>query len=144
MVQHITLVIQEYQARLKQMPYVSRTSFRRASVGHSGDAKNFLTFLFSDQSTGIQFLKGVGLIRSKVQSNSCGHNMTWYAEPNIPYGFRWRCRRRVAGKRCSGSRSIRHGSWFQQSPHLPGGSVPYVRHPAPRTCQPNPTRTSLQ
>ena len=145
MVQHITSVIQEYQERLNQMPYVPRTSFRRASVGHSGDAnKNFLMFLFSDQATGIQFLKDVGLIRSKVQCNCCGHDMTWYAEHNIPDGFSWRCRRRVAGKRCSGSGSIRHGSWFQQSPRPPGGSVPYVRHPAPRTCQPNPTRTSLQ
>ena len=45
-------------------------------------------FLFSDQATGIQFLKDVGLIRSKVQCNSCGRDMTWYAEPNIPDGFR--------------------------------------------------------
>ena len=116
MVQHITSIIQVYQERLNQMRYVPRTSFRQALVGHSGDKnKNFLTFLFSDQVTGIQFLKDVGLILSKVQCNPCGHDMTWYAELSIPDGFRWRCRRRVAGKRCSGSRSIRHGLWSQQS-----------------------------
>ena len=53
--------------------------------------------------------------------------MTWYAKLNIPYGFRWRCRRRVAGKRCSGSRSIRHGSWFQQS-HLTLEEVLYFTY----------------
>ena len=31
-----------------------------------------------------------------------------------------------------------------QSSHPPWRSVHYVRHPAPRTCQTNPTRTSLQ
>jgi hypothetical protein len=141
-VQHITAIIQEYQERLNQIPYVPRTSFRRASVGHSCDAnKNFLTFLFRDQTTGMQFLKDVGLIRSKMQCNSCGNDMTWYVEPNIPDGFSWRCQR-VAGKKCSGSRSVRHRSCFQQSPHAPGGSVPYVRHPATRTCRHN-TITSM-
>ena len=41
--------------------------------------------------------------------------MTWSAEPYLSEGFRWRCRRRVAGNRCHGSASIRHGSWFQKS-----------------------------
>jgi len=57
-------------------------------VGHTGDAnKIFLTFQFSDQATGIQFLKDVGLVRSKVQCNSCAHDMTCYSEPNFPDGF---------------------------------------------------------
>lgn len=52
------------------------------SVGHSGDKnKNFLMFLFLDKATGIQFLKDMGLIRSEVQCNSRGHDMTLYAEP---------------------------------------------------------------
>jgi len=37
------------------------------------------------------------------------------AEPSIPEGFRWRCLRKVAGVKCSASRSIRTGSWLQQS-----------------------------
>jgi len=78
MVQHITSVIQEYQEGLNQMPYVPRTSFQRASVGHSGDAKkNFLTLLFNDQATGFQFPTDLSFFRSNVQGNSCGHDMTW-------------------------------------------------------------------
>jgi hypothetical protein len=50
------------------MPYVSKISYRRDSLEYCGDAnKNFVTFLFSDQATGIQFLKDVGLIHRKVQ-----------------------------------------------------------------------------
>ena len=63
------------------MPYVPETSFRRDSLGYCGDAnKLFLTFLFSDHAIGLQFLKDVGLIRSKVQCNSCGFDMTWHAD----------------------------------------------------------------
>ena len=119
MVRHITNVIKEYQDRLYETPYVPKTSYRRDSLGYCGDVnKNFLTFLFSDQATVTQFLKDVGLIRSKVQCNSCGRDMTCYADPNIPGGFRWRCRRMVAGTRCFRSRSIRHGSWFQEGLYL--------------------------
>ena len=35
-----------------------------------------INFLFSDRAVGLQFLKDVGLIRSKVQCNSCGRDMT--------------------------------------------------------------------
>jgi hypothetical protein len=61
-VHHITNVIKKYQDGLREMPYVPKTSYRRDSLGYSIDAnRNFLT--------GIQFLKDVGLIRSKVQCN---------------------------------------------------------------------------
>jgi len=63
----------------------------------------------------MQFLKDVGLLRSKVQCDTCGRDMTWSAEPSIPEGFRWRCRRKVAGVKCSKSKSIKAGTWFQQS-----------------------------
>jgi hypothetical protein len=81
-------------------------SFRRDSLGYPGDVnKLFLTFLFSDHNIGIQFLKDVGLICSKFQCNLCSRDMTWYADPSNLDGFRWQCRRMVAGTRCSGSRS---------------------------------------
>jgi len=116
MVQRITSVIKEYQDRLREMHYVPKTSFGRDSLRYSGEAnKLFLTFLFSDHAIGLQFLKDVGLIRSEVQCNLCGRDMTWHADTSAVDGFRWRCRRMVAGNRCSGSRSIRHGSWFQRS-----------------------------
>jgi hypothetical protein len=77
--------------------------------------KIFLTYLFSDQALTIQFLKDVGLIRSKVPWNTCGRDMTWCTEPNLPEGFRWQCWKKIAGAKCRGTVSIKHGSWFQQS-----------------------------
>jgi hypothetical protein len=110
------------------MPYVPETSFRRDSLGYYGDAnKLFLMFLVSDHAIGLQFLKDVGLIRSKVQCNSFGRDMTWHADATAPDRFRWRCRSRGAGTRRSGSRSIRHGSWFQGS-HLTLQGVLYLTY----------------
>jgi hypothetical protein len=76
------LKVKDYQERLREMPYVPQTSFRRDSLGFCGDAnKLFMTFLFSDHDIGLQLLKDVGLIRSKVQCNSCGRDMPWHAAP---------------------------------------------------------------
>jgi len=36
----------------------------------------FLTYLYSDKDLDIQFLKGTGLLRSKVTCNTCGCRMT--------------------------------------------------------------------
>ena len=84
--------------------------------------RDFLTYLFCDDGFALQFLKDVGLLRSKVQCNTCGRDMTWSPEPSIPGRFRWRCRRKVAGVKCLESRSIKHGSWFQQS------NLTFTRH----------------
>jgi hypothetical protein len=75
----------------------------------------FLTFLISDKDLGIQFLKDVGLIRSKVTCNTCGRDMTWCADPTTTDGFRWRCRRKVVEAKCSKPKAIKRGSWFQHS-----------------------------
>ena len=72
-------------------------------------------YLFCHQPMAIEFLKGIGLLRSKMQCNTCGRDMTWSADSNLPEGFRWRCQRRVAGVSCNKSASIKQGSWFQQS-----------------------------
>ena len=75
-------IIKDYQERLREMPYVPQTSFRRNSLGFCGDANKLsLAFLFSDHAIGLQFLKDVGLIRSKLQCNSCGRDMAWHAAP---------------------------------------------------------------
>jgi len=88
MVQRITNIIKVYQDAVRELPYVPTTSFRRDSLGCPGDAnKLFLTSLFSDRSIGIQFLKDVGLILSKLQCNSCGRRMTWYAHHPKLHGF---------------------------------------------------------
>ena len=58
MVQRISAIIKDYQERLREMPYVPQTSFRRDSLGFSGDAnKLFLTYLFSDHAIGLQSLR---------------------------------------------------------------------------------------
>jgi hypothetical protein len=115
MVQNIREVT-ENEKRLQGMPFVPRSLYGRAMLREDGGPnKIFLTFLFCDQAIAIQFLKDMGLLRSKVQCNTCGRDMTWSAEPHIPEGFRWQCRRKVARAKCSKSRSIKHGSWFRQS-----------------------------
>ena len=104
----------------------------------------FLMYLFSDQAIAIDFLKDVVLLRSKMLCNICHRDMTWSVQPNLSDGFRWRCRRRVAGTRCRESASIRHGSWFQLSKRSPGSSTSHLRHRVPRTRPQNPTRILLQ
>ena len=80
MVQRIANIIKDYQDRVRELPFVPTTSFRRHSLGYPGDAnKLLLPFLFCERNIGIQFLKYVGLIHSKVQCNSCGRDMTCYA-----------------------------------------------------------------
>jgi len=112
-VDEIKSVISTYQRRLMEMPYVPKTSYERTSLGDDGETKKlFLTFLFSDTDLVIQFLKDVGLLRSKVPCNTCGRDMTWCAELKPKDSFRWRCRRRAAVI-CSETKFIRHDSWFQ-------------------------------
>jgi len=114
MADKVKCVISEYQQRLMEKPFVPRSSFGRYSLGEDGDAnKLFLSYLFIDMDLGIQFLKDVGLIRSKVTCNTCGRDMTWCADPKRK-SFRWRCRRRSVAV-CSESKSIKHGSWFQHT-----------------------------
>jgi hypothetical protein len=36
----------------------------------------------------VQFLKDVGLIRNKVQCNSCGRDMTSYPDPSVSFPTR--------------------------------------------------------
>jgi hypothetical protein len=75
MVHHISNVIDEYQDKLRVMPFVPKTSYQRDLLGYCGEAnKTFLTFLFSNSAIAIQFLKDAGLIRSKLQCNSCGRD----------------------------------------------------------------------
>jgi len=89
MVQQITNIKKDYQDGVRELSYVPNTSFRLDSLGYPGDAnKLFLTFLLSDRNIGIQFLKDIRLICSKVQCNSCSCDITWYADPSKLDGFR--------------------------------------------------------
>jgi len=61
MVQRITHVIKEYQARLRKMPYAPKTPYRRDSLGYCNDANElFLALLFSAHTIRIRFIMDVG------------------------------------------------------------------------------------
>ena len=90
-------------------------SYGRAALGDGSESnKQFLTCLFSDKDLGIQFLKDVGLLRSKVTCNILGCDMTWWAEPKLQDNFIWRCRRRRSASVFCASTSVMYVSWFQQ------------------------------
>jgi hypothetical protein len=66
LVQRITQIIKDYQERVREMPCVPKTFLWRDSLGYPGDAnKVFLTLQFSEHAIRVQFLKDVGLIRSR-------------------------------------------------------------------------------
>ena len=114
MVDQVKCVISNYQQPLMEMSCIPRSSFGRAPFGKDGDVnKLFLTYLFIDMDLGIQFLRDMGLIRSKVTCNTCGRGKTWCSDPKRN-GFRWRCRRKSVVV-FSESKSIKHGSWFQHT-----------------------------
>ena len=116
------------EKRLQEMPFFPRSSYWRPMLQEDGGPnRDFLTYLFCDRVIAMQFLMDVGLLRSKVQCNTCGRDMTWSVQPSIPKGFRWWCPKKVAGVKCSESRSITHGSWC---------SVPWSTAPAPRLNPP--------
>ena len=60
--------------------------------------------------------RDVGLIRNTVVCCKCGSQMSWCVETNHKYGYIWRFWRYTSPSACSASTSIKHGSWFQQSP----------------------------
>jgi len=102
MVQNICLFVSEYEKHLQGIPFVPKSSYGRAMLREDGGPNKFLlTYLFCDQAMAILLLKDVGLLRSKVQCITFRRDMTWSAQPNIPEGFWWRCRRKVAGAKCS-------------------------------------------
>jgi len=85
-----------------------RFSYGRRMLQHDGGPNRyFLMYLFSEQSIAIEFLRDVGLLQNKMQCNTCGRDMAWSADSNLPKGFRWRCQMRIAGVRCNQSESIK-------------------------------------
>jgi len=91
MVQRIIEIMANYDNRLREMQSVPRLSFGRRLVCTDGAPNRMLfTCLFCHHELAIQFLKDVGLIRSKVQCKTCGRDMTWSADPTPSDGFRWR------------------------------------------------------
>jgi len=93
MVGKIQEIFQDYEKRLQEMPFIPRGSYGRRMVRQDGGPnRDFITYLFCDHGLAVQLLKDVGLIRCKVQCNTCDRDMTWCAYPTFSDGFRWRCR----------------------------------------------------
>ena len=116
MVEEISKTITQYEERLRRCSYAPRLSYGRRMLAEDGGPNAmFFTVLFCDEPMALQFLKDIGLLRSKVQCNTCGGDMVWTVDKTVSDGYRWRCRRRNGASRCSDSRSIKHGSWFHQS-----------------------------
>jgi len=96
MVEHIIQVTSEYEDRLRRCEYVPRFSCGRRMLKNDGDPiRFFLMYLFCEQSLAIQFLMDIGLLRSKVQCNTCGRDMKWSVDFTHSEGFRWRRSREV-------------------------------------------------
>jgi hypothetical protein len=84
MVDLLLKVFTEYEERLRSWDYVPRCSYgRRTLRDDGGPNRYFLMHVFNEQSLAIEFLKDVGLLRSKMQCNTCGRDMTWSADHNI-------------------------------------------------------------
>ena len=93
-----------------------RFSYGRRMLRDDGAPNRcFLMYLFGEESIAIQFLKDIGILRSKMLCNTCGQDMTWSVDHSVREGFRWRCLRRVGGVRCNHSASRKLGSWFHNS-----------------------------
>jgi len=71
MVGKINEIVDSYEKRLQEVPFIPRGSFRRRMLRQAGGQNtDFLTYLFCESGLAMQFLKDVGLLRSKVQCNT--------------------------------------------------------------------------
>ena len=116
MVEKIVKIVTEYEQRLRRSSCTPRLSYQRPMLTEDGGPNAmFFMCLFCDETTVLQFLQDVGLLRSKALCNTCSGDMTWSVDQSVSDGYRWRCRRRNGGTRCSDFRSIKHRSWFHHS-----------------------------
>jgi len=70
-VEKINKIVDSYDKRLQEVLFIPRGSFRRRMLRQDGvQNTDFLTYLFCDSGLAMQFLKDVGLLRSKVQCNT--------------------------------------------------------------------------
>jgi hypothetical protein len=68
MVQKVMHIISEYEERLRMCQYILGLSFGRRMLRDDGAPNRFfLMYLFCDESMAIQYLKDIGLLRSKMQ-----------------------------------------------------------------------------
>jgi len=71
MVEEISKTVTQYEERLRRCSYALRLSYGRRMVAEDGGPNAmFFTVLFCDEPMALQFLKDIGLLRSKVQCNT--------------------------------------------------------------------------
>jgi len=77
MVGKLKEIVDEYEKRLQEMPFILRGSYRRPMIRQDGGPNtDFLTYPFCDNGLAMHFLKDVSLLRSNVQCNTCDRDMT--------------------------------------------------------------------
>lgn len=70
---------------------------RRIVRGDGNSNRFFLMYLFTDRAVAIEFLQDVSLLRNQMLCNTWDQDMSWTSDSSVCEGFRWRCKKRVAG-----------------------------------------------
>jgi hypothetical protein len=87
MVEQLLHITSEYEERLRRCQYVPKFSFGCRMLRDDSGLNRF----FHEESIAIQYLRDIGLLRSKMQCNTCGRDMTWSADSTHSEGFCWWC-----------------------------------------------------
>ncbi|CAH3153938.1 unnamed protein product, partial [Porites evermanni] len=77
--------------------------------------ENLLRDYLWDREFTLSWLREEGLIASSRNCTMCGSEMNWVRRGDRSHGYIWECRRQINGKRHRCERSIREGSWFENS-----------------------------
>ena len=77
--------------------------------------ENLLRDYLWDREFTLSWLREEGLIASSRNCTMCGSEMNWVRRGDRSDGYIWECRRQINGKRHRCERSIREGSWFENS-----------------------------
>jgi hypothetical protein len=73
MVARILQVVTEYEQRLRRTRFAPKLSYGRPMLSEDGGPNTmFFTCLFCDEAMALEFLKDVGLLRSKELCNTRG------------------------------------------------------------------------
>lgn len=77
--------------------------------------ENLLRDYLWDREFTLSWLREEGLIASSRNCTMCGSEMNWVRRGDRSNGYIWECSRQINGKRHRCERSIREGSWFENS-----------------------------
>ena len=83
--------------------------------GNVTSYENLLRDYLWDREFTLSWLREEELIASSRNCTMCGSEMNWVRWGDRSDGYIWECRRQINGKRHRCERSIREGSWFENS-----------------------------